>query len=247
MATWGRTTDLEYVYSVELDQTGAILAEDIQGPDHEILPFAGPREGRHPLLWVSTDNNMVLASGATRVRYAPAPVAFPLDGVSREAVMDANPWLYAVAAQELVREDKVVADAPPGRGVIPDPRTFVYVEACGEIGAAALALEISVGDRWERSDRGVAEYRIVRDGCFRAAVPVPASTKPSAVRAVRLSAHPRPPRNGRPAPPAKTVRIDRINTVFMLDEQHRPGPALIRWTGPAVIDVGGPPLEIGRP
>ena len=99
MATWGRTTDIEYLYSVEVDRAGAILDEDMQGPKHEILPFRGRREARHPLLWVSTENNMVLDSGTTTVRYAPAPVAFPLRDVSREAVMDAHPWLYELAAQ----------------------------------------------------------------------------------------------------------------------------------------------------
>ena len=46
MATWGRTTDIEYVYSVEVDASDAILSEDMQGPKHEILPFKGKREGR---------------------------------------------------------------------------------------------------------------------------------------------------------------------------------------------------------
>ena len=46
MATWGRTTDIEYLYSVEVDRTGGILAEDFQGPEHEVLPFAGTREAR---------------------------------------------------------------------------------------------------------------------------------------------------------------------------------------------------------
>ena len=32
----------------------------MQGPEHKILPFKGRREGRHPLLWVVTENNMVL-------------------------------------------------------------------------------------------------------------------------------------------------------------------------------------------
>ena len=66
MATWGRTTDIEYVYSVEVDAHGGILSEDMQGPKHEILPV--PRQARraHPLLWVSTENNMVLDSGTTR-------------------------------------------------------------------------------------------------------------------------------------------------------------------------------------
>jgi hypothetical protein len=243
MATWGRTTDIEYVYSVEVDAAGKILADDIQGPDHEILRFSGAREGRHPLLWVSTDNNMVLPAGSTRMRYAPAPVAFPLEGVSREAVMDANPWLYAVAAKELAREGKIIDSVPPGKGAIPDPRHFVYVEGCGEVGHAALAFEVGVGDRWLPSDRGVPQYRITRDGCFRAAVPVPSGTGSGDLRALRVLTHARPPRNGEASSTPEPVRLDRINTVFMLDDDHRPGRSLLRWAGPARIVVGTP-LEI---
>src|SRR5438067_78168 len=32
MATWGRTTDIEFVYGVELDAHDAVLAEEFQGP-----------------------------------------------------------------------------------------------------------------------------------------------------------------------------------------------------------------------
>lgn len=242
MATWGRTTDIEYVYSVEVDSAGRVLADDLQGPRHEILRFGGKREGRHPLLWVTTDNNMVEDRGSTAVRYAPAPVAFPLDGVSREAVMDANPWLYELASQELVREGKIAADAPPGRGVIPDPRRFVYIEACAEVGEAALGFEVRARNAWQRSDRGVPEYKILRDGCFRAAVPI--QGEPGDVTAVRVTADARPSKAGA-APPGRPpeVRVDRINTIFMLDGRYRPGPAMFRWTGPATVRVGAP-LEL---
>lgn len=248
MATWGRTTDIEYVYSVELDRAGQVIDDDIQGPEHKILRFKGRREGQHPLLWVSTDNNMVLDSGATRIRYAPAPVSFPLDGVSREAVMDAHPWLYSVASHELAREKKIVPGAPPGNGTIPDPRTFIYVEACGDIGDAALAFEVLVGDTWVPSDRGVARYRIQRDGCFRVAIPI-GSARPSAVRRLRAVAHPRATSNGTPAAAGTstartTVRLDRVNAVFMLDDAYAPGESMLRWTESAEIPVGGPPLEI---
>ena len=59
MATWGRTTDIEFIYGVEVDDSGRIVAEEFQGPGHEVPAFTGQHEGRHPLLWVSTDNNMV--------------------------------------------------------------------------------------------------------------------------------------------------------------------------------------------
>ncbi|MGH9175300.1 MAG: hypothetical protein ACRD1H_13135, partial [Vicinamibacterales bacterium] len=285
MATWGRTTDIEYLYSVEVDRKGVIVAEDFQGPDHEVLPFAGTREGRHPLLWVSTENNMVLDRGTTRVRYAPAPAAFPLRDVSREAVMDRHPWLYAVMSKELIREGKIVPDAAPGTDTISDPRRFVYLEACGELGGAALAFAILVeggtereteggteggtlvppnrkgippkgngippgrkglppGPQWIASDRGVRDYRIVRDGCFRAAIPLPASLGARDVRAVRAQAYARPPSADAPPTPAGSVRLTRLNTVFMLDERYNPGASRFEWQGSLTLAPDGPPVEI---
>jgi len=238
MATWGRTTDIEYVYSVEVDANGAILNEDMQGPKHEILPFKGKREGRHPLLWVSTENNMVLDHGTTSVRYAPAPALVNLDGVSREVVMDANPWTYEVMAKELAREGKIVADAPQGQGTIPDPRRFVFLEACGEAGTNAITASVNVGGAWHSSDRGVAEYRIVRDGCFRAAIPLPASAGTRDVSGIRFEAHAREDRA------AGTSRITRLNRVFSLDERFAPGPSIAQWEGSAALTPGGTPLDI---
>src|SRR2546422_1290670 len=39
MATWGRTTDIELVYGVEIDGGGRTIAEEFQGPDHVVTPF----------------------------------------------------------------------------------------------------------------------------------------------------------------------------------------------------------------
>ena len=239
MATWGRTTDIEYLYSVEVDAAGTVLDEDMQGPKHEILPYRGRRESQHPLLWVSTENNMVLDAGATTVRYAPAPVLFSLANVSREVVMDANPWLYEVMAKELIREGKIVADAAPGKGTIPDPRRYVFLEGCGEAGDAALAFALRVGDQWISSDRGVTAYRIVRDGCFRVAVPLPPEASARNVTAVRVQAF---ERDGKAS--QKPARLTRINTLFSLDDGFKPGPSILRWTGSATLRPGGSPFEI---
>lgn len=242
MATWGRTTDIEYLYSVELDDKGNILDEDIQGPGHETLAFAGRREGRHPLLWISTSNNMVLPQGTTDVRYAPAPVLFPLHDVSREAVMDANPWLYEVMATELTREGKIAADPPIGQGTIADPRRFVFVEACGQLAEKALAFGVRVGTQWISSDRGQRAYRIVRDGCFRAAIPLPAGATIKDVRGIRAEVFAREGKtNTAPA------RLTRINTVFTLDEHLAPGPPMLRWEGQTELRPGGPPFDLPIP
>src|SRR6185295_19097720 len=107
---------------------------------HEVPAFKGRHEGRHPLLWVSADNNIVSECGATIVCYRSMPMKFDLTDVSREAVMDANPWTYAIASVEMRREGKIADNPAPGNNTIADPRRFVYVEACGTIGNAALAI-----------------------------------------------------------------------------------------------------------
>ena len=315
MATWGRTTDIEFVYGVEVDAAGRILAEEFQGPGHEVPAFTGQHEARHPLLWVSTDNNMVSESGPTHIRYAPEALKFDLTHVSREAVMDANPWTYAIASVEMRREGKVVDDAPPGHDAIPDPRRFVFVEACGTIGNAALSLSIgsvrpgsarvrlpasaqtvgdgvrsgsvrlpasaqtvgdgvrsgsvrlpasapTVGDGvrngsvrlqpdrdliWTPSDRGLPQYRIVRDGCFRVATPLPAGTRAADIRAIRVQAFDQPPAEGAAPAAADPVRLTRINKVFMLDERFLPGPSMVKWEGAATIRAGGDPFEVRIP
>jgi hypothetical protein len=223
---------------VEVDAAGNIVSEDMQGPDHEILPFQGTREGKHPLLWVATHNNMVLDRGTTAVRYAPAPVLADLTNVSREKVMDDNPWTYEVMAKELVREGKIVADAPTGEGTIPDLRRYVFLEGCGEAGNNALTMSVRVDGEWYSSDRGVEQYRVVRDGCFRVAIPLPGNGTARDVDAIRVHAFLR-----KDKPIGTPSTLTRINTLFALNERMVPGQSLTRWAGVYTLQPGGAPFE----
>jgi hypothetical protein len=60
MATWGRTTDIEFVM-MSRSTDRSILARN--RARHEVPAFKGTHEAHHPLLWVSTDNNMVSEKG----------------------------------------------------------------------------------------------------------------------------------------------------------------------------------------
>ena len=242
MATWGRTTDIEFVYGVELEPHGAVIAEQYQGAGHQVPRFTGRHEGRHPLLWVATDNNMVSDTGTTTTRYAPAPERFDLTDVSREMVMDAHPWSYALAADELTREGKIANDAAAGSGKIPDPRHFVFVEACSELDNAALAFSIRVKDsggavHWYDSDRGLPDFRVGRTGCFRGAVPLPGDSGPA--DAIRFRAFSRPPQPGAPANARGAVTLTRINKVFMLGSEYAPRTSIFTWTGSLALPTDG--------
>lgn len=237
MATWGRTTDVEFVYGTERTPDG-VLHQEIQARNHDILPFAGRRLGQHPLLWVSTDNNMVSDTGPEdAVRFGIAPEFVELENVAREVVMDRSPWTYALMSAELRREGRIDPAGQPGSAKIPDPRRFAYLEACGELTNATLAFDVGVTKadgktEWFTSDRGEYRFRIARSGCFRAAVPLAEGVSAEQITAIRMRAYTRPRRDIEPILPAGTGRVNlqRFNGVFMLDESYRPGPARLRST-----------------
>jgi hypothetical protein len=185
----------------------------------------------------------------------------------------------------MLREGKVADNAQAGSGKIPDPRRFVFVEACSDLENAALSFgvrlpgskrlrpyrpfdpsthsglsraasrddklrvaedrEILAGEvsasRWYDSDRGREQFRIVRAGCFRGAVPLPrGAAMPDAIRfrAWRHStARGTPP--GQPA----SVRITRVNGVFMLADDFVPKPSRFSWTGSLLVKTDGTPTE----
>jgi hypothetical protein len=256
LATWGRLTDIEYVLGIEFDQEGRVLEATYQGPDHKILPYRGIEPGRHPELWVVTDNNMVSDHGTTEPTFAPVPIPFDLSATSREAVMDAQPWTYVVSSQEAFRERRVDKKPKPGSHRIFDPRRYVYVEACAETKDAALTFGVAVdgrnGPRWSESDAGQKAYRIIRqssefpNGCFRGAAALPADAADSPIRALRFRAYTRRTREGEApiAPGTAHATVLRVNKVFRLGPDFLPGPSLFDWKGSVPLEVDGAPREI---
>ncbi len=121
MAQWGRTTDIEWIYRVEIDAHGHRVAGRgfFQSPNHGTEKFRGRYDGTHPLLQTCTSNNNVCDSKALKAQHqAPDPMRFALStraglpaSQPREHVMDANPWTYQVMAREMVREGKVTDTA----------------------------------------------------------------------------------------------------------------------------------------
>jgi hypothetical protein len=260
LATWGRLTDIEYVYGIEFDQKGNVLEETFQGKDHEIVPFKGRREGRHPLLYVVTDNNMVRDAGTTEQRFAPAPTGFDLTNVSREKVMDANPWTYAVTAQEARREGRVEKAPAPGSKQIVDPRRYAVVEMCTASEDATFAtftFAIGVNDghgstRFFDSTGGVPEFRISRspdnfpNSCFRGAVALPQGTRGAEVKALQVTAHARTPKKGEPPPanPSGPAHLRRVNEIFVMSPADLPERSLFSWTGDEALPLDGAPVTL---
>ena len=249
MATWGRATDIELVYAVELDAEGRVRREEYQGKDHVIAPFRGRKEGRHPVLYVVTKNNLVRDRGRRTPRVTPAPLPFSLDGAAREAVMDAHPWTYRVSGQEVRREGLVASR--PGSKRIRDPRLFAYVEACAEVRDARIAFDLGFpapggGLRWVASDARGRDFRVGRGGCFRAAVAMPEGAALGDARSLRFRAHTRPPHRGERALPrgSGSARLDRVTRLFGLGPDDAPGQSIFAWSAGAELRPDGDPLEL---
>jgi hypothetical protein len=237
-----------------------VLDEEFQGPEHRYQRFGGARVGNHPVMFVTTLNNMVSDHGTTAETFALQPILFPLSHASREVVMDAHPWLYRISSLEAVRERHVSAGATPGTGLVPDPRRFVYIEACARLENAAIGSDagFGAGERltWSDADNGHADFRIDweggsrapmerPDGCFRSAVAAPAGAGP--LRALRWRAHWKPRREGEAAPGGPvTATITRINKVFQLGEDYLPRPNLFSSGKeiPLTVDAAGVRVDI---
>jgi len=251
MATWGRTTDIEFIYGLTDTTSSSPAHEEIQAAGHKWIPFQSPRVGMHPMVWVATDNNMVADHGPEEmVRYAPAPELVSLDHTSREFVIDRNPWLYAVSSAEMVREHKTDPLATPGSGHIVDPRRYVTLEACGKVKDATLAMDIGVRHgapgspiEWRPTDTD-PRFRIARGGCFRGGTPMPEGVTLNDVAGLRIRAYPRALREGETTPPAGSVVLESVNKVFMLDKTFVPAVSPIKWTGSLAVPLGGAPVEV---
>lgn len=215
MARWGRATDIEWVYEVEL-QDDKIVAETYQGANHETKHFRGKRDfGSHPLIYTVTDNNNFSDMGCSSLRAFPFPIRADLSDRSRETLMDENPWTYRVMAQELFREGRV---DPQNIGIntIDDLRNYLYAEVYSDnFGGAAVAVEaIATDGGASRSDLGDRRLRIERSGYKRIAVRLPSSSAP--LESLSMICQP-----AADPPHLSGCRNSRIIKYIRLDEKYR--------------------------
>jgi CheY-like chemotaxis protein len=215
MARWGRTTDIEHVYLLYKDRAM------IQTRNHKDIEFNGAKEALHPLLYVSTDNNMVSPDGSSPIRYQLAPVPVRLGAASREKVMDDHPFTYAVAAAELRREGKLRPFQKIQEQNIGDPRTYLYVEARVRQNGARIAARVKAVHE-QSSHLGRADYGIERPGWVRMAIELGPQAKEQDVAALSFDCLTEPAARDRPAPAGGECSIGEIGRVFILDEQYRP-------------------------
>lgn len=246
MARWGRTSDIEWIYQVEVDAGGVRVPGTAiyQSPNHVTLPFNGVYEGDHPLLQTCTLNNNICDkvddpmrfSLSTEEKLNPATEA-------REQVMDRNPWTYWVATAEARREGKVQADPPTtSTQFIADPRDYLYLVVRKETvnppnGTDWVGLSIGVKLKGDptlyRSDHLFPDRSIQRDLPAATTVQLPKGTKPSDIAEIDAIRQP-------VVETGATIKVQGINRAFFLGRDDQPGKSFLAKNTPATLTVQNP-------
>ncbi|SFN13828.1 hypothetical protein SAMN04489713_101378 [Actinomadura madurae] len=256
MARWGRTTDIEWVYRVEVDASGKRVEGSgvYQAPMHLTFKFTGRYEGDHPVLQTCTDNNNLcdVISPDPPLRFLLDASGTRPDGRAREVVMDREPWTYRIAAEEMLREGKIEEPSDPATREVGDLRTYLFAEFAKTTGAATLpgsAPGVALGVRLRsdpstlyRSDHDEPTWSVERDGAATTTVELPEGTTVSDIASIEAVR--RPTRWGDNGAP---VTVTSVNRGFVLDDSYLPRPSSVAWTGSVTLTPAEPSAVIWRP
>ncbi|WP_433478067.1 hypothetical protein ACQPZP_14140 [Spirillospora sp. CA-142024] len=256
MARWGRTTDIEWIYRVEVDASGRRVdgTAVYQAPMHLTLKFTGRYEGDHPVLQTCTQNNNMcdVISPDPPLRFLLDASRTRPDGRAREVVMDREPWTYRIAAQEMVREGKIENPSDPATREVGDQRTYLFVEFAKATGAAtgtgsvpgvALGVRLrSAPSTLYRSDHDEPTWSIDRDGAVATTVELPEGTTVSDIASIEAIR--RPTGSGDNGAPAT---VTSINRGFFLDDSYLPQASSIGWNGSVTLTQAAPSAILWHP
>jgi hypothetical protein len=183
MAQYGRTTDIEWVYEVELDSGKNIVSERFQKVTHTTLDFTGEKIGMHPLLVVASNNNNMEQDVSsidlkTNIRYALVPLY--VSGLkAREELMDANPWTYRIADQEMKRETllglpKMENPGDPLTPALSDYRNYLFLQFnLNSTADVKWRFGAEINGVWYYSDHSLDSYKYSGNGYGRSAIELP--------------------------------------------------------------------------
>ncbi|GAA2098562.1 hypothetical protein GCM10009780_46900 [Actinomadura alba] len=256
MARWGRTTDIEWVYRVEVDAKGERVGGTgvYQAANHQTLQFKGAYEGDHPLLQTCTVNNNMCD-----VVTEPAPLRFLLDTTqtmpqdrAREILMDRNAWTYPVMAEEMIREGKIESPSDPATPEVGDQRSYLFIEVKKQTGTptgTGSKPGIAVGVRLKsdpatlyRSDHSVPGSAIERDLPAATTVELPEGTTAADIASIEAIRQPMGAGdNGAP------VTVTSINRAFFLDRAYLPQQSAVSWAGSVALTAAQSSAVLWRP
>jgi hypothetical protein len=253
MARWGRTTDIEWVYSVELDEQGNRVAgsDTFQAPNHQTLHFTGRYEGDHALLQTCTSNNNMCDVVNDPMRFFLSTLQTRPADQAREHLMDTNSWTYQIMAKELVRERKIEA-ASPTTALTPevsDQRNYLYaavkkttqgVNSGPSWVGVALGVRLTNGQTVYLSNHLNPTWSLQRDDPAATTVELPAGTTVADIAEVSVHRVVVGTDNGAP------IHVTSINRGFVLGSDYLPQQSFLTWTGDVVLDGATPSAVLWR-
>jgi hypothetical protein len=250
MAKWGRTTDIEWIYRVEVNAKGKRVPGSgvFQAPNHGTKKFRGKYDGAHPLLQTCTENNNVCDKVKGPMRFALSMRGGLGAGQPREHVMDTHPWTYQVMAREMVRERKIETPPDPATVAVGDQRTYLYVavthdtDPAGAAGGVGLAVDVRLqGDPTTYSSDHMTLpilLTVNRNGPAATTVELPAGTAAADVAFIAVRRVPIGTDSG------ASLRVTHLKRAFFLGKNYLPRAAFARWHGSVTLTSGSPTAQV---
>jgi hypothetical protein len=247
MARWGRTTDIEWVYAVEVDEHGNRVpgSDTFQAANHQTLRFAGRYEGDHALIETCTANNNMCDTVDDPMRFFLSTLQTRPADQAREYLMDANPWTYRIMAKEMLREGKIEPASPTAFATpeVSDQRNYLYaVVKKNTVGdnsgpswvGVALGVRLTSGQTVYLSNHVDPTWSLQRDDPAATTVELPAGTTQADIAAVTAQRVVVGTDTGAP------VHVTALRRGFLLDANYLPRPSFLGWTGDVVLDATTP-------
>ncbi|MDT3441266.1 MULTISPECIES: hypothetical protein [unclassified Pseudofrankia] len=257
LAQWGRSTDIAWVYQVEVNAAGQVVpgSAAVQGQDGSTVPFTGGYEGTHAVVQTCGLANSVCGKTDGQMRFSLSALD-SLDPRSEapEGIMDRNPWTYWMMSQELVREGKTAEDPiddPTGSPtqLAGDPRSYLYLvlrkSTQGTPNTDAAWVGVSVGVKLAgnptiyRSDLGVAKWSLRRDEPAATAIELPPGTVAEDIEQIRAL---RVVGLGRDT--KATVQVESIERAFFLDADYKPQESFLFAPVKATLTSASPAVTL---
>ncbi|MFB5266090.1 hypothetical protein ACE41H_04730 [Paenibacillus enshidis] len=130
MSKWGRTTDIEWMYRIELDAAGNTVTAEFQGEHHITTSFGGGYDlGGHPVLQTATANGNITDRITADYRFMLSPAfQWKPEQEPREAVMMKHPFAFQVTNWEMKRQEPLELPPAPPSIALADQRYYVFVQ-----------------------------------------------------------------------------------------------------------------------
>jgi hypothetical protein len=251
MAQWGRTTDIEWVYRVEVNAHGRRVPRSgvFQAADHRTKPFHGTYDGTHPLLETCTSNNNMCGKIRDPMRFALSTRDVLPAGQPREHEMDVHPWTYQVMAREMLREHKIESPSKPSTPDVGDQRSYLYVAVTHDTlpSAAASGVGLTVEVRLtgkhktytSNHDNPIGLGAINRNGPAATTVELPVGTEPSDVESISVRRVPVGTTDN-----GASLSVTDLGRTFFLSRRYLPRPSFAQWHGDVTLTAATPTAQL---